>query len=152
VGIEVAPEVFALTGDGHANEHVIITGSPDPRAAGIALSRASGRFEMVTEDGRELSDEEAEALDEAIEATGEDEPYTPNSVSGVTFAARGPWCHVDCNGYIEPAMRERMIAIMVEELEHAGLSARIEVPSPDELDYGAPGILDPWRRTAPGSA
>jgi hypothetical protein len=152
VSIEVAPEVFALSGDGHSNEHVIITGSSDPRAAGVALAQASGRFGMVTEDGRELSDEEAEALDEACEATGEDGPYTPNSVSGVTFAARGPWCYVDCKGHIEPAMRERMIAIMVEELERSGVSARIEVPSPSELDYGAPGILDPWIRLAPGSA
>jgi hypothetical protein len=149
VGVEVAPEVFALTSDGHANEHVIITGSSDPRAAGFALSQASGRFMMITEDGRELSDEEAEALDEEGEATGEDGPYTPNYVSGVTFASRGPWCCVDCKGYIEPAMRERMIAVLVEELEHAGVSARVEVPVPGELDYGAPGILDPWGRTAP---
>jgi hypothetical protein len=149
VRVEVAPEVFALTGSGCSNEHVIVTGSSDRRAAGLALSRASGRFMMVTEDGRELSDEEAEALEDENEATGEDGPYTPNSVSGVTFASRGPWCCVDCKGYIEPAMRERMIAILVEELEHAGVSARVEVPVPDELDYRAPGILDPWGRTAP---
>jgi hypothetical protein len=151
VNVEVAPEVFALTDDGQANERVIVTGSSDPRAAGFALSQASGRFMMVTDDGRELSDEEAEALDEAIEATGEDGPYTPNYVSGVCFASRGPWCYVDCKGYIGPAMRERMIAILVEELERAGVSARLEVPSVDELDYGAPGILDPWKRAAPGS-
>ena len=151
MGVEVAPEVFALTDDGYANEHVIITGSSNPRAAGLALSQASGRFMMVTEDGRELSDEEAEALDEATEATGEDGPYTPNYVSSVSFASRGPWCYVDCKGYIWPAMRERMIAIMVEELEQADVSARIEVPSQDELDYNAPGILDPWGRAAPGS-
>jgi hypothetical protein len=149
VSVEVAPEVFALTDDGRSNEHVIIIGSSDRRAAGLALSQASGRFMMVTEDGRELSDEEAEALDDEIEATGEDGPYTPNSVSGVIFGSRGPWCCVDCKGYIEPAMRERMIAILVEELEHAGVSARVEVPAPDELDYRAPGILDPWGRTAP---
>jgi hypothetical protein len=149
VSVEVAPEVFALI-DGRSNEHVIITGSSDMRAAGIALSRASCRFGMVTEDGRELSDEEAEALDEAMEATGEDGPYTPNYVSDVIFASRGPWCSVDCKGYIEPAMRERMIAIMVEELEQAGVSGHIEVPSPGELNYGGPGLLDPWRRTKPG--
>jgi hypothetical protein len=127
--------VFALTDDGRSNEHVIITGSSDPRAAALALSEASGRFMMVTEDGRELSDEEAEALEEAIEATGDDGPYTPNYVSDVTFASRGPWCYVDCKGYIEPAMRERMIAILVEELDRAGVSARIEVPAPGERDY-----------------
>lgn len=149
MGVEVAPEVFALIGDGQSNEHVIITGSADPRAAGLALSQACGRFMMVTEDGRELTDEEAEALDEAMEDTGEDGPYTPNYASGVTFASRGPWCYVDCKGYIEPAMRERMIAILVEELEQSGVSARVEVPAPGERDYSAPGILDPWGRTAP---
>jgi hypothetical protein len=148
VSIEVAPEVFALI-DGRSNEHVIITGSSDTRAAGIALSRASCRFGMVTDDGRELSNEEAEALDDEMEATGEDGPYTPNYVSDVIFASRGPWCSVDCKGYIEPAMRERMIAIMVEELEQAGVSGRIEVPFPGEVNYGGPGILDPWGRTKP---
>jgi hypothetical protein len=39
---------------------------------------------MVTEDGRVLSDEEAEALDEEMEATGEDGCCTPNYVPGVT--------------------------------------------------------------------
>lgn len=149
MGVEVAPEVFSLIGDSHSNERVIITGSSDRRAAGSALSQACVRFMMVTEDGLELSDEEAEALDAEMEVTGEDGPYTPNTVSGVTFATRGPWCSVDCKGYIEPAMRERMIAILVEELEHAGVSARVEVPVPGELDYSAPGIHDPWGRTAP---
>jgi hypothetical protein len=44
---------------------------------------------------------------------------------------------MDCKGYIESAMCERMLAILVEELEHAGVSARIEVPAPGELDYPA---------------
>jgi hypothetical protein len=149
MSVEVAPEVFALTERGYANEHVIITGAADRRAAGLALSQALGRFMSVTEDGRELSDEEAEALDEEMEATGDDGLYTPNSASDVTFATRGPWGSVDCKGYIWPAMRERMIAILVEELEQAGVSGRVEVPAPDELNYGGPGILDPWGRTNP---
>jgi hypothetical protein len=33
-------------------------------------------------------------------------------------------------------MRERMIAVLVEELERSGVSGRVEVPSADELDYG----------------
>jgi len=136
MGIEVAPEVFALDNDGYANEHVIITGSSDPRAAGAALSRAGLRFMMVTEDGRELSDDEAEALEQAAGTAGHALPYTPNYVSDVRFASRGPWCYVDCKGYIWPVMRERMIAILVEELERAGVSGRVEVPPSDELDYG----------------
>ena len=124
MGVEVAPEVFALDDDDHANEHVMITGSSDPRAAGAALSRAALRFMMVTEDGRELSDDEAEALEEAAGTAGH------------------------CKGYIWPVMRERMIAILVEELERAGVSGRVEVPPSGELDYGAPA-LDPWGRLLP---
>lgn len=137
MSIEVAPDVFAFTDDEHSasNEHVIITAASDPQAAADALNRAGLRFGMVTEDGRELSDEEAEALEEEMEETGEDGPYTPNWVSPVGLASRGPWCYVDCKGYIEPAMRDRMIAILVEELENAGVSARVEVPSAEEM-YG----------------
>jgi hypothetical protein len=104
VGVEVTPEVFALTGDGHANEHVIITGSPDPRPAGLALSRASGgASRWLPKTGRKLNDKEAEALNEATEATGateateatgQDGPYTriaPRvSVSPVGFLWEPP--------------------------------------------------------------
>lgn len=129
--IEVAPEVFADDGD-DSNEHVIIVGSSDPRAAGLALFRAGQRFYAVAEDGRELSEEEADAVDGDL--------YTPNYVSDVRLASRGPWVYVDCKGYIWPAMRERMITILVEELESVGVSARVEVPSRDELDWEAPAI------------
>ena len=50
--------------------------------------------------------------------------------------------YVDCKGDIRPAMSERMIAILVEELYRAGVSARVEVPSDDELDDDAPAIHD----------
>ncbi|GAB3968236.1 hypothetical protein GCM10029978_037290 [Actinoallomurus acanthiterrae] len=122
--IEVDPAVFAHDGDS-SNEKVIIVGSSDPSAAKLALFRAGQRFYAVAEDGRELSGEEADA------AAGD--LYTPNWVSDVRLAPRGPWVYVDCKGYIWPAMRERMIKILVEELERAGVSARVEVPSDDEL-------------------
>lgn len=32
-------------------------------------------------------------------------------------------------------MRERMIAVLVEELERAGVRARVEVPSPGECSW-----------------
>src|SRR5215467_6672950 len=50
--------------------------------------------------------------------------------------------YVDCKGDIRPAMRERIIAILVEELERVGVSARIQVPSHDEVDDDAPSIHD----------
>lgn len=132
MAIDVAPEVFGLTEDGSSHEHVIITGSSDPVAAADALRRAGSRFSGVTEYGQELTEAEWAALEEQVRATGTDWPYTPNYVSAVSLAPRGPWCYVDCKGYIWPAMRERMIAVLVEELERAGVSARIEVPSMQE--------------------
>ncbi len=61
--------------------------------------------------------------------------YTPNHVFGVRMAPRGPWCKVDCKGFIPPPMRERMIAVLIEELERAGVSARVEVPLPGECSW-----------------
>ena len=146
MAIEVAPEVYGLIEQGSSHEYVIVTGASDRRAAAVALSRASGRFEQIDEYGREFSDEEAE-LEEDMVLSGELEEFscTPNSVSGVRMAPRGPWCCVDCKGYIPPPMRERMIAVLVEELERAGVSARVEVPSPgdcsenDQVEYGPLG-------------
>ena len=116
--IEVAAEAFGPDGDRGWHEHVIITGAADPGAAAAALSRAGDRFYRVTDDGREPS--EQAWLEEQALATGAALPYTPNWVSEVRLAPRGPWCYVDCKGYIPLAMRARMIAILIEELEHAG--------------------------------
>jgi hypothetical protein len=125
--VEVDPRVFGDMEDDDylSNEHVIIVGSSDPDAAVRALARAGERFHSVAEDGRELTPEEADA--EAGEI------YTPNYVSGIRMAARGPWCYVDCKGEIPPPMRERMIAVLVEELEREGVNARVDVPSDDEM-------------------
>ena len=141
MGIEVAAEVFGPEGDRSSHEHVIITSSAAPQAAAAALSRAGDRFYRVTQDGRELSAQEWEAFEEQTLAPDTDVPYTPNWVSEICLARRGPWCYVDCKGYIPPAMRERMIAVLIEELERAGVSARVEVPAEDELDYDAPPMF-----------
>ena len=131
--IEVDPRVFGASGDPYqSNECVIIVGSSDPDAAVRALVRAGDRFYSVAEDGRELTPEEAEA--EAGEI------YTPNGVF-IEMAARGPWCYVDCKSDIPPPMQERMIAVLVEELEREGVSARVEVPSDDETNSDAPVTL-----------
>lgn len=140
MGIEVAANVFGDDENGFSNEHVIIVDSADPQAAGAALSRAANRFSGVTEDGREPSHQEWEAIEQEVLAMGKEFPYTPNWVSGVRLAPRGPWCYVDCKSSISPAMRRRMIAVLVEELERAGISGRVEVPSVDELDYDGPRL------------
>jgi hypothetical protein len=140
MAIDVAPEVFGLSDKGRSYEHVIITGAPRPKAAARALKRAGSRFSGVTEHGQEPTQAEWAA----IEAAGGDWPYTPNYVSAVEMAPRGPWCYVDCKGFIPAPMRERMIAVLVEELERAGVSARVEVPSMEECYPGAaqPGGQD----------
>jgi hypothetical protein len=129
--MEVDPRVFGDTGDG-SNEHVILVDASDRAAAARALALAGARFTTVTEDGRELTD------DDDIEELGD--VYTPNYVSDVRMAARGPWCYVDCKGYIDPPMRERMLAILAEELDRAGVRARAEVPADDEMDYDTPPV------------
>ena len=92
MAIEVAPEVYGLIEQGSSHEYVIVTGASDRRAAAVALSRASGRFEQIDEYGREFSDEEAE-LEEDMVLSGELEEFscTPNSVSGYGWhlAVRG---------------------------------------------------------------
>jgi hypothetical protein len=129
--IEVDPRVFGDRDDDWGSyENVIIVGPSDLAAAVRALAQAGDRFYSIAEDGRELTPEEADA--EAGEI------YTPNYVSDIRMAARGPWCYVDCKGAISPPMRERMIAVLVEELERRGVSARVEVPSDDEMDDTAP--------------
>jgi hypothetical protein len=62
------------------------------------------------------------------------------SVLGHAAAGTGPWCYVDCKGYVPPAMRERMIAVLVEELGRAGVNGRIEVPSAGRAEL--PGTAD----------
>src|SRR5262249_13433584 len=57
-------------------------------------------------------------------------------------SARNERAYVDCKGDIRPAMRERIIAILVEEVERVGVSARVQVPSHDEVDDDAPSIHD----------
>ncbi|GAA1312516.1 hypothetical protein Psi02_76980 [Planotetraspora silvatica] len=130
MSIEVDQEVFAEIEEYISHETVIIVGASDPRAAGYGLLQAARRFSFVAEDGREVSVEEAEYGD----------LYTPNYVSDIRLAPRGPWLYVDCKGYVPPAMGERMIAILVEELERVGVSGRIEVPSLDELNEYVPAM------------
>jgi len=51
---------------------------------------------------------------------------------------RGGSGRVGNGGLIRLTGELRMIAVLVEELERAGVSGRVEVPSVDELDYDVP--------------
>jgi hypothetical protein len=134
--IEIKSDVFDTSGgDGEANEHVIIVGAADPQAAGNALGHAGQRFYRVTEHGDELT---AAQMDE----DGGD-AYTPNYVSDTRLATRGPWCYVDCQGEISPMMRDRLLAILAQELEREGVAeCRVEVASDEEIDYDAPVLFE----------
>ncbi|MFG1811568.1 hypothetical protein [Streptomyces sp. NPDC049040] len=133
MGIEIDPAVFAENEDGYASESVIIIGSSDPGAAEDALLRAGRRFTHVAEDGREISSEELDTTD----------LYTPNYVSDIHHSPRGPWVYVDCKSFISPPMRVRMLAVLVEELERAGVSGRLEVPGESDDDYETTTSVDP---------
>lgn len=135
MAIEVDQWVFAPSekSRNHCNESVIVVGAADPGAAAMALRRAGGRFMAVAENGREFSEEDADEV-------GEEDLYTPNYVSEVRMAPRGPWLYLDCKGWIAPPMRDTLVAILVEELDRAGVSGRVEVPAAGEKDYDTPPI------------
>ena len=126
MGIRIEPGVFAEIPDGtRCNEHVMIITSEDPASAEAALAWAAARFYCVTEDGRELSPDSLSDTDEA---------YTPNYVSHVCLAQRGPYVYVDCKSQISLDMPSRFLAILHEELDRAGIKdALVIVPSADEI-------------------
>jgi hypothetical protein len=88
LAIEVASEVFA-EGRYGSNEHVIIVDSADTYAAGLALGRAGGRFSCVTEDGRELSEDDDEDIDIYIPRITFRMFVSPPADPGFTWTARG---------------------------------------------------------------
>lgn len=121
MGIEIDPAVFAHeSGSACANESLIVLGAAGPEPAARALERACERFALVAEDGREYADEDA---------ADESGLYTPNYYSEVRHSPRGPWIYLDCKGEIPGPMRAGLLAVLVEELERAGLhGVRVAVP------------------------
>ncbi|MCW2699464.1 MAG: hypothetical protein JWQ45_999 [Blastococcus sp.] len=81
---------------------------------GAAVHAARERFHLVTEDGREIDEEENDGR-----------CYTPNRVSGVYLTDTSAAVLVDTKGDVTRLMGEAMIAILVEELTARGVSAHI---------------------------
>lgn len=115
--VHIAHDVFATRGgNDSSNEEIIVRGDFN-RAAGVAaLDRVAQRFMKVDEHGVEHSDISAS---EPSDGHG-NFLYTPNYVSSPEVTAGGMTLYVDCKGYIEPAMRERFLDILRDELAPLG--------------------------------
>lgn len=112
---------------GSVNGEVVVVVGSQPTQITAALTSAGERFMDVNERGHEYT---AAELNRPDETDGEGvELYTPNYVSEVTAASGGLSIYVDCKGEISKPMGERFMAILVEELQRAGvIEARIFSP------------------------
>jgi hypothetical protein len=114
------------TGGSVNGEVVVVIGSQPPQITN-ALTSAGARFMDVNESGHEYTAAELngpeQTDDEGVEL------YTPNYVSEVTAASGGLSIYVDCKGEISTPMGARFRAILIEELQRAGvIEARIFSP------------------------
>ena len=140
--MDIADDVFGPVTDQPdcSNEHLMVVAASDADSAAEALRRAGLRFCAVTEVGEELR-AGATTDDDYYD---DDSVYTPNLVSEVRMAERGPWMYVDCKASIPEPMRTTMVRILAEELAFAGVTAgSVVVPSEDELDWTSPGLFEP---------
>jgi len=114
-GITVDPGVLPmLGGDGEAfTQHwKIAVKSDDPAHAVEALNAAELRLPHVLENGRELSEEDADY------DTAEYDFYSPNYVAvDVTV----PCVWMDCKGGMFPHMARTALRIVADELRKAGV-------------------------------
>jgi hypothetical protein len=108
----------AVTGPDHS-----VLQSPDPALLTKALRRAQGRILRVTEDGRELTEEQYEKLAGA----GEDDSYTPNDVSDPEgYTGVVGISDIDTKGVRYVWLERTVLRIVAEELREAGaVPARI---------------------------
>lgn len=113
----------------------------DPDAAAAALSAASARLRLVTQDGREHPSID-ELLDFVASPEGKDaqgvELCSPNSVSAVEWNDdRQPWIRLDTKDGMCGPMARTMIHIVVEQLAAAGISRARVSSRPVEVDPAA---------------
>jgi hypothetical protein len=109
--VHVADDVWGPLPDWGTTESIRIVGTSDPARARTALGRVAKRFMLVSEEGRELSEDELEE--------SEGERYTPNGA--YVLDQEPPALRVDCKGDVFPEMRAAFIRILLEELERQGL-------------------------------
>ncbi len=114
-GITVDPGTLCVVVDGDHADHQrweIAVASDDPARAVAALTAAEDRLMLVLEDGRELSEEEAD------DVLGETDLYSPN-YAAVDDTVPRVW--MDCKGAIMPLLARTALRIVAEELRTAGL-------------------------------
>ena len=112
-------------GDPGSEYFVVVSAAP---AAGVAaaVGRASERFMLVDELGREHADDDAAEV-----ACYDDEGgdlYTPNYVAAPRLTQHGVEGYVDCKGAIAAPMGVMFTRILREELERLGAPAHVRVP------------------------
>ncbi len=130
--VEVDELLFASIGE-HSNEYVLVVSS-DPDKAAACLRRAGARFMNVSSSGLELTGSTLPAEPDSDDPDVE----TPNYVSDVRFAERGPWIYIDCKGRIPDPMKDAFIRILREEIDRSGIQhARLEPPSPESVHRSA---------------
>lgn len=129
---EVDPTLFAAQGrsiEYFDTTFCVISNAPD--AVQIALSRATRRIRLVSEDGGEYADdEELMAALEGVE-TGF-EPSTPNYVSEPTVSGQVVDVYIDTKSAMWPAMMIKIIEIVLDELERENVTEAIIMPAPRE--------------------
>lgn len=108
------------------NAEYFVVSSPAPTPAVVAaVERASLRFMLVDELGREHADHDALAL--AFRAHTEGDLYTPNYAADPVVTDAGVEGYIDCKGGIDPAMGQTFRRVLREELEQLGAPAQVRV-------------------------
>ncbi|WP_427005342.1 hypothetical protein [Pseudarthrobacter sp. H2] len=137
--VTVAPDIFdQQTEDGSISQDwdgwegpspffLVITDQTDKAAE--ALYIAMERCMHIDGNGNELADSELETTNE----------YTPNYSSPVHLTPKGPVAYLDTKGELSRAMGEKMLRVIVEELEAQGITAHLTTPprGADSID-GSP--------------
>jgi hypothetical protein len=114
--------VFDPDEDGERGQSVMIRCS-DPAGAAQAITKATLRFMLVSDDGVEYSLEE---LDENPDLDGE---LLASYVSKPTISAEGATFHIDAKGGVTEAVAAAYFRIVREALLAEGIeSARVEAP------------------------
>ncbi|MCM2430957.1 hypothetical protein [Streptomyces sp. RKAG337] len=132
-GITVDPGALPMlggNGDPFTQHWTIAVKSDDPAHAVEALNAAELRLTYVLEDGRELSEEDADY------DTADDDFYSPN-YAAVDAAVPCVW--MDCKGGMFPHMARTALRIVADELRKAGVRhAHLFTPPAPDL----PGSLE----------
>ena len=115
-GLEIWDDAWNLWGWEADPSFVIITDDVD--RAGAALRVAVPRLHATTFAGTEISD--------STDIDGTEESETPHSMWGPEPHEKGWFVWGDTQTNLSVKMRDHMVQVLVEELERAGVNARIE--------------------------